>query len=82
MTLVNCESNLIITSSRNFFLVADTVANQEPTFTVTDTKLYFPVVTLSTHNNAKLLELKSGFKWKITMNKYQSEVSIRTQNQY
>ena len=62
MTLVNCESNLIITSSRNFFLVADTVANQEPTFTVTDTKLYFPVVTLSTPNNAKLLELKSGFK--------------------
>ena len=41
MTLVNCESNLIITSSRNFFLVADTVANQEPTFTVTDTKFYF-----------------------------------------
>ena len=32
------------------------------TFAITDTKLY-PVVTLSSQNNAKLaLELKSGFK--------------------
>ena len=37
--------------------------NQEPTFLITDTKLYVPVVTLSTQDNAKLLEeLKSGFK--------------------
>ena len=29
---------------------------EKPTFTITDTKLYLPVVTLSTQNNAKLLE--------------------------
>ena len=32
-------------------------------FKITDTKIYVPVVTLSTQDNAKLLQqLKSGFK--------------------
>ena len=31
------------------------VANQNPIFEITETKLYVPVVTLSTQNNAKLL---------------------------
>ena len=30
-------------------------ANQNPTFTITETNLYAPVVTLSTQDNAKLL---------------------------
>ena len=39
------------------------VANQNPTFEITETKLYVPVVTLSTQDNAKLLQqLKLGFK--------------------
>ena len=39
------------------------VANPGATFSITDTKLYVPVVTLSTQDNEKLLEqLKSGFK--------------------
>ena len=39
------------------------IAGQEPTFTRTDIKLYGPLVTLSTQDNAKLLQqLKSGFK--------------------
>ena len=38
---------------------------------ITDTKLYVPVVTLSTQDNAKLLQqLKSGFKRTINWNKY------------
>ena len=52
-------------------------------FAITDTKLYVPVVTLSTQNNAKLLEqLKSGFKRTINWNKYQSKISTEAQNQY
>ena len=31
------------------------VANQVPTFTITETNLYVPAVTLSTEDNAKLL---------------------------
>ena len=40
------------------------------TFKVTDTKLYVPVVTLSTEDGNNLLEqLKSGFKRTIKWNK-------------
>ena len=43
--------------------VATNVAAQTTTFSITDTKLCFPLVTLSTWANAKLLEqLKSSFK--------------------
>ena len=46
-------------------------------------KLYVLVVTLSTHNNAKLLhQLKSSFKRTINWNKYQSKVSIQVSNPY
>ena len=39
------------------------IDGQEPTFTITDTKLFAIVVTLSTQGNTKLLQqLKSGFK--------------------
>ena len=47
----------------------------------TDTKLYVPVVTLST--NVKLLEqLKSGFKRTINWNRYRAKVSTERVNQY
>ena len=63
MPLINCEINIILTWSKNCFSVAGAVENQEPTFTITDKKLYVPLVTLSIQDNAKLLEqLKSGFK--------------------
>ena len=59
------------------------MTNQVPTFTVTDTKLYVPVVTLSTQNNSKLLgQLKSGFKKTIYWNKYQSKITKQSQNQH
>ena len=58
-------------------------ADQETTFSITDTKLYVPVVTLSTRDNAKLLEqLKSGFKRTINWNKYLSKILTETPNQY
>ena len=58
-----CQINLQLKRFTNFFLVAGTVANQEPKFTITDTKLYVPVVILSTQDNAKLLEqLIKGLK--------------------
>ena len=43
------------------------------TFKITDTKLYVPVVTLSTKDDNNFLEqLKSGFKRTIKWNKYRS----------
>ena len=44
------------------FLASGTVKNQEPKFTITDTKLYVLVVNLLTQINVKLLkQLESGF---------------------
>ena len=50
-----CEM-LILTCSANCVIVSTAVANQIATFTKTDTKLYVPVVTLSTQDNIKLLD--------------------------
>ena len=77
----------MLTWSEKCFLVTVTVANQVPTFTITDyiynKRLYAPVVALLTEINAKLLEqLKSGFKRTINWNKYQSKISVQTQNRY
>ena len=46
--------------------------------TITNTKLYVPYVTLSTQDNANLLQqLKSGFKRTINWNKYQSKGTVQ-----
>ena len=51
------------------------------TFEITDTKLYVPVVTLSTKDDNNFLEqLKSGFKRTIKWNKYRSEMTNQTKN--
>ena len=64
------------------FLAAD-IADQQPIFTITDTKLYVPVVTLSTEDNVKLLKhLESGFKRTFNWNKYQSKITEQTRNRY
>ena len=71
MPLINCEVSLILTWSANFVIIYTDVANQIPTFTMTEAKLYVPLVTLSTQDNANLLpQLKSGFKRTINWNKY------------
>ena len=53
MSLINCEVNLILKWSSTCFINNSTGAGR---FTITDTKLFVPVVTLSTQNNAKLLQ--------------------------
>ena len=74
MSLINCEINLILTWSTNCVIVSTNVAHQNATFEITDAKLYVPVVTLSTQDNSKLLQLlKSGFKRVINWNKYSSK---------
>ena len=71
MLLINCEINLQLKWSANCFLVAGTVANQVSIFTIPDTKFCVPVITLSTQDNAKLVEqLMKGFKRTINWNRY------------
>ena len=81
MPLINCEVNLILTWSSSCVLIATSVQDQAATFAITDTKLYVPVVTLSTQENTKFLQqLKSGFKRVINWNKYLSKPELLAQN--
>ena len=51
ITLINCEIKFTLTWSADCFIVAGTVANQSPKFSISDTKRYIPAVTLSTQDN-------------------------------
>ena len=81
MPLINCEIELILTWSRNCVIISTDVANQIPTFTITETNLYVPVVISSTQDNSKLLpQLKNGFKRTISWNKYLVKPELLAQN--
>ena len=96
MSLINCEINLILKWSENCLWASKETGDADPdgnpavaaidnptnaTFKITDTKLYVPVVTLSTENDKKLLEqLRAGFKRTIKWNKYRSEMTNQTKN--
>ena len=45
----------MLTWFTNYFLVADTAANQVPTFAKADTEIYVPILTLLTGNNENCL---------------------------
>ena len=67
MPLINCEVEVILAWSVGCVIISTDVENQVPTFTITETNLYVPVVTLSAQDNAKLLpQLKSGFERKMS----------------
>ena len=81
MPLNNCEDNLILRWSSTCVIISTNVQNQNATFAITDTKLYVPVVTLSTQENTKFLQqLNSGFKRVINWNKYLSKPELLAQN--
>ena len=56
MPLINCEVNFILTWSSTCVLIATNIPNQNATFAITDTKIYVPVVILSTQKNTKFLQ--------------------------
>ena len=78
MPLINCEVNLILTWSS---ICVITNSSGAGTFAIIDTKLYVPVITLSTQDNSNLLQqLKSCFKTVINWNKYLSKPELLAQN--
>ena len=71
MQQISCKVNIILTLSENCVIVFSTVTNQGTTISIAVIKLYVPFVTLSTQDNAKLLDqVKSDHKRKINWNKY------------
>ena len=78
MPLINCEFNLILTWSSTC-VVTDSVG--AGTFAITVTKLYLPVVTLSTQENTKFLQqIKSGFKRVINWSECLSKPELLRRN--
>ena len=75
-------------ASRSQFFFATRFDGNKDIFFLPDTKLYVPVVTLSTQDIAKLLQESKSifqnqcFKRTINRNKYQSKVTIERQSQY
>ena len=78
MPPINCKTKLILTWSASCFITSLTAANQATAFAITDTILYVPAVTLSTDDNAKLLQQRRAIIW----NKFQSKATIRMRSQY
>ena len=96
MPLINYEINLILTWSTNCVLTSKITRDENldahpavaaidnprgAAFKIADTRLYVPVVTLSTENDKTLLEqLRTGFKRIIKWNKYRSEMTNQAKN--
>ena len=74
MPLINCKIHLELNWSKD--CVMSTIA--DTTFKITNTKLYVPIVTLSSKDNAKLVKLlESGFNRPVYWNEYQTKTETR-----
>ena len=74
MPLVNCKIDLELTWNKDCMIssVDAAAANHVVSFMITDTKLYVPVVTLSTKDNTNLTkQLNEGFKRTMCPNHFQ-----------
>ena len=74
MPLIKWEISLDLTWSEKC-IICSTTGKIE--FSITDTKIYVHLVTLSTENDVKILnQLESGFKRTINWNKYHSTLKM------
>ena len=76
MPLINCKIHLELSWNKNSVMYN---IGAETSFQITNTKLYVPIVTLSTKDNVNLIkQLNQGFKRSVYWNKYKSEVVTKT----
>ena len=89
--LISCEVSLELKWNKNCVITSiqrainldggNTEALTDATLSITDCKLYVPVVTLSKDDEVKLLtNLKSGFKREIVWNRYRSQMTTEAVN--
>ena len=74
MLLINCKIHLEFSWNKNCVMsaIADTI------FKITSTKLYVPIITLSSKGNVKLVKLlEEGFKRPVYRNEYQTKIEAR-----
>ena len=81
--MINCKIHLELNWNNNSVMYgADANAggdNREATFQIASTKLYVPIVTLSTKDNVNLTkQLNEGFKRSVYSNEYKSKLETKT----
>ena len=77
--LINCKINLELNWSQNCALATHAGNGGDITFTITDARLYVPIVTLSSKDTSHLSKLLSeGFKRSVFWNKYHVKDTERT----
>ena len=78
LPLMDCEIELNLLWTKDCVLIQHHNNITGKNFMITSTKLYVPVVTLSTDDNAKFLEnVKQGFKRTIPWNNYSCETTTQ-----
>ena len=76
--IINCKIHLELNWSKD--CIISSLANT--TFKITNTKLYIPIVTLSSKDNVKLVKLLvEGFKGPVYWNEYQTKIETRNSDQ-
>ena len=86
MPLINCKIHLEVNWNNNCVMYgADTYAgcdnanDRETTLKITSTKLYVPIVTLSTKDNVNLTkQLNEGFKRSVYWNEHKSKIETKS----
>ena len=80
LPLVNSKIDLELTWHKDCMISSvDAAGGQVVSFMITDTKLYVPIVTLSTKDNTNLTkQLNEGFKRTIHWNQYVSKLFPET----
>ena len=78
MSLINCKIRLKLKWTKYCFLSAAGADNVDANsnniiFTIKDTKLYIPVVTLSARDNQKLSKLSKGFKRSVYWDEFKTK---------
>ena len=85
MPLINCKIHLELNWNNNCVMYgsdtyagADNANYRKATFKITSTKLYFPIVTLSTKDNVNLTkQLNEEFKRSVYWNEYKSKIETK-----
>ena len=88
MLLIDCKihvelnwNNNCVIYGANTFARVDNANNRETAFKITSSKLYVPIVTLSTKDNVNLTKkLNEGFKRSVYWNQYKSKIETRKTN--
>ena len=79
MPLINCRAHLELSWTKNCVVSTAGDNDNKTVFQITSTKLYVPIVTLSTKDNVNLTkQLNEGFKRSVYWNEYKSKIERKT----